>query len=100
MLKLMSILDIVIAKPGPATILELQRLNKKVIFTAPIGYQEYGNVDYLLKNPNFRYVGKEYCKLKKVIEELLNSDTVPYDDNMKDASDIGKRLVDLVNLKK
>lgn len=91
-LKYMSGSDITIAKPGPATVLELQKLGKKAIFTAPVGLQEYGNVDYLLKNPNFRFVGYKYRNIKEIVENLLSAEAVPYDDGMKDAEEIVNQI--------
>lgn len=77
-LDLFAVSDLVIAKPGPATLLEIERVGKKAIFTRPVGYQEWGNVDYLLKNPNFRYVGSKYSLMEKEIGGLLGKQVQPY----------------------
>lgn len=63
--------DIVVAKPGPATILEVELFKKKAVFTRRIGEQEIGNVDYLIRNPNFRYIDDDYSKLESTLNELL-----------------------------
>lgn len=88
MLKYMSGADVVIAKPGPAVVFELHKLGRKAIFTAPIGLQEYGNVDFLLTNPNFRFVGHKYRKIEKNIEELMSVKFIEYKDELKCAEDI------------
>lgn len=80
--------DVIIAKPGPATILEVEKVGKKAIFTYPVGYQEWGNVDYLLKNPNFRYVGKRFDLIPEHIEELLTIKTKKHQSLIKDSSAI------------
>lgn len=77
-LDLFAISDLVIAKPGPATLLEIEKMGKKAIFTRPVGYQEWGNVDYLLRNPNFVYVGNKYALMEKEIGGLLSKKVQPY----------------------
>lgn len=89
---LMEISDIVISKPGPATLLEIERLNKRAVFTEPVGYQEYGNVDYLKRNPNFVYVGKEYNRIPEEVENLLKKEIVPYKSNVLDINAIVERI--------
>ena len=83
-----SLADVIIAKPGANTVLEMEKLIKKVIFTDTVGYQEVGNVEYLKKNPNFVYVGKEYSRLAQEVENLLDQKTVFYDGGIKDAEAI------------
>ncbi len=63
--------EIIIGKPGPATILEIEIFNKKAILTRPVGQQEKGNVDYALDNKNFRYINENWDILDKTISELL-----------------------------
>lgn len=84
--------DIVVSKPGPATLLEIERLNKKAIFTKAIGYQEYGNVDYLKKNPNFVYIGKRYDQIPDDVKKLLQREVVPYKSSIKDINKIVERI--------
>lgn len=83
-----SLADVIIAKPGANTVLEMEKLMKKVIFTDTVGYQEVGNVEYLKKNPNFVYVGKEYSRLAQEVGNLLDQQTVFYDGGIKDAEAI------------
>ncbi|MEO6728791.1 MAG: glycosyltransferase [Candidatus Dojkabacteria bacterium] len=64
--------DIVIGKPGPATILEFEVFNKKAILTKKIGEQEIGNIAYAKSNPNFRYIGEDWSKLEETIMDLLD----------------------------
>lgn len=73
-----TISDLIIAKPGPATVLEIERFLKKAIFTKPIGYQEWGNVEYLERNPNFEFVGDHFDLIPKKIEELLKREKKEY----------------------
>ena len=87
-LDLFAISDVIIAKPGPATILEIEKVGKKAIFTYPVGYQEWGNIKYLLKNPNFKYVGKRFRLIPKYIEELLTLKTKKHQSLIKDSSAI------------
>lgn len=63
--------DIVVGKPGPATILELELLGKSAVLTADIGPQEAGNLTYALENPRFRYVGHDWRSLESSLEGLL-----------------------------
>lgn len=63
--------DIVVAKPGPATILEIELLGTRGVFTKAIGPQEVGNIPYILRNPNFRYIADDWSKLLPYVEELL-----------------------------
>lgn len=87
--------DIVVAKPGPATILEIESLNKKAIFSSPIGKQEFGNIDYLKENPNFRYYGQDFKKLKKYINELLEAPFVEFNrrDYLSETEIIVKKII-------
>ncbi len=63
--------DVVIAKPGPSTVLELEALGKKTILTGDLGPQEVGNVRYALSRPLVRYLGNDWRKLPGVLDELL-----------------------------
>ncbi len=69
-----NISEIVIGKPGPATILEFEVFNKKAILTKKIGEQEIGNIAYSKSNPNFRYIGEDWSKLEDTIKELLEKE--------------------------
>lgn len=91
-LDLFAISDVIIAKPGPATILEIEKVGKKAIFTRPVGYQEWGNVEYLLKNPNFRYVERKYNQRPELIEELMSEKTKKHQSPIKDSSAIVEYL--------
>lgn len=97
MLNFLTASDIIIAKTGPATILEIEGLNKKAIFTQPVGYQEWGNIDYLKKNPNFRFVGDKYQKLTEEIQALSSSKVSEYDGGIKNAKDIVNVIINRVS---
>ena len=84
--RLFAISDLVIAKPGPATVLELEKLGKKAIFTKPVGYQEFGNVKYLVKNPNFIYIGTNYGSALQEVKNLLEKENMPFNGGIKDAT--------------
>lgn len=93
--------DIVVTKPGPATILEVELFNKQAILTRKIGWQETGNVTYALENPNFRYIADNWQQLKVVAEELL---LVNPPQNAKierrqfdEAEQIARKLIELIN---
>lgn len=73
-----SISDLVIGKPGPNTIVELELFEKKAIFTKVVGEQEKGNVWYIKNNPNFRYIGDNHSVLVSKIEELMSQDYIKY----------------------
>lgn len=64
--------DIIVGKPGPATILEIELFDKKAVLTRKIGEQEIGNIDYAVRNPKFRYIGDDGKKLESAVFELLN----------------------------
>jgi UDP-N-acetylglucosamine:LPS N-acetylglucosamine transferase len=68
--------DLIISKPGPASILEIEALGKKALFTRKVGFQEIGNVNYLLKNPNFRHLGRNLKYLRRYLEILLTSEYI------------------------
>lgn len=84
--RIFAISDLVIAKPGPATVLELEKLGKKAIFTKPVGYQEFGNVKYLVKNPNFIYIGTNYGSALQEVKNLLEKENMPFNGSIKDAT--------------
>jgi|GEM_PF-5444032 len=48
--------DLIIAKPGPATILEIEIMQKKCLLLSPVGEQEKGNINFARLNPNFLYI--------------------------------------------
>jgi len=66
--------DLIVSKPGPASILEIELLKKKCILTHQVGRQEDGNIDFALRNPHFRYIGSDYGKLIPTIREMLEMD--------------------------
>lgn len=92
-LKLFSISDLIISKTGPATILEIERLNKKAIFTEPPVIQEFGNVEYLKKNSNFTYIGNEYSNIAEVVEEQLKKEVIPYESEIQDADALAEYIL-------
>lgn len=63
--------DIVVGKPGPASILEMMLFDKKAILTRRIGAQEKWNVEYALRNPKFRYIEENWNILNDTVNELL-----------------------------
>ena len=70
--------DIVVGKPGPATILEVELFGKKAVLTRRVGVQENGNVGFALRNPNFRSIGGRWHLLKRTVDELLIQPPVAY----------------------
>lgn len=70
-----SAVDIVIGKPGPNTIVELELFKKKAIFTKVVGEQEKGNIEYIKRDPNFEYVGENVSDIESKIDELLSRNT-------------------------
>jgi processive 1,2-diacylglycerol beta-glucosyltransferase len=89
--------DIVIAKPGPATVLEVEGLKKKAIFTYPVGYQEWGNVDYLIRNPNFRYIGRDFSNIEEVIADLMSSEYEDYSGGILKSKEIVNTILENIN---
>lgn len=55
LIDLMAAADVVVTKPGPATILELELLKRRTLLVGDIGPQEHGNIAYALENPYFRH---------------------------------------------
>jgi UDP-N-acetylglucosamine:LPS N-acetylglucosamine transferase len=97
--RLMQASDVVIAKPGTTTILELLSLGKKVILTRDLGPQEQGNIRYALKRPNVRYIGSAWRQLPSTIDELLNlPDSAPAPHAGADADTIADALAHLLGL--
>lgn len=94
-LKLFVISDLIISKTGPATVLEIEKVNKKAIFTEPPVIQEYGNVEYIKDNPNFSYIGANYEQLSELVERMLVKDTIKYQSEIKDANSIAKIILKL-----
>lgn len=76
---LMSKADLVVAKPGPATILELEILKAKVLFTPAVGPQEEGNVPFLKHNPNFKYISHEKMSFEELVEHTLQKEYMEYE---------------------
>ncbi|MDY0097493.1 MAG: glycosyltransferase, partial [Candidatus Dojkabacteria bacterium] len=89
--------DIVIAKPGPATVLEVEGLKKKAIFTYPVGYQEWGNVDYLTKNPNFKYIGRDFTNIEHTIDSLLSFEYENYSGEIHNSKGIVNTILEDIN---
>jgi processive 1,2-diacylglycerol beta-glucosyltransferase len=65
--------DLVIAKPGATTVIELIMFNKSVIFTKPLGVHEDGNLDYALDNLNATALPKIEADILPAVEDLLAS---------------------------
>lgn len=63
--------DVVISKPGPSTILELEAVGTKTILTGDLGPQEVGNVRFALARPLVRHIGNDWRKLPAALDELL-----------------------------
>ncbi|MBN2351187.1 MAG: hypothetical protein JXD23_01365 [Spirochaetales bacterium] len=72
--------DLIVAKPGPATILEIELFQKKAVLTKRVGIQESGNAEFALQNPNIRSIGRRWWRLKKTVDRLLNAEFVPFKD--------------------
>jgi processive 1,2-diacylglycerol beta-glucosyltransferase len=89
--------DIVIAKPGPATVLEVEGLKKKAIFTYPVGYQEWGNVDYLIRNPNFKYIGRDFTNIQEIIDSLLSFEYENYSGEIHNSKGIVNTILEEIN---
>lgn len=70
--------DIVVGKPGPATIIEAELFQKKTVLTKRIGIQEKGNAEYAKKNPNFSYIGPRWWLLKRELDRLLELEPQPF----------------------
>ena len=63
--------DVVISKPGPSTVLELEALGTKTILTGDLGPQEVGNVRYALARPLVRHIGNDWRRLPQALDDLL-----------------------------
>lgn len=90
--------DVVVAKPGPSTILELEALAKRTILTGDLGPQEVGNVRYALTRPLVRHIGRDWRRLPAAIDELLaepEHDVAPRRRH-DEAATIAEHLVDLL----
>lgn len=68
-----ALADLVIAKPGASTVMEMELLSKRCLLTSPAGPQENGNVEYALQSPNFRYIGRSSRHFDTIIEDMLVS---------------------------
>ena len=65
--------DIIFAKPGANTVMEILVVANKAILSKHIGEQERGNVSYALKSPKVRYIKRSMGKLKRTIDALLKA---------------------------
>jgi UDP-N-acetylglucosamine:LPS N-acetylglucosamine transferase len=73
--------DVIVTKPGPATILEIELFQKKAVLTKRVGIQESGNAEFALRNnPNIRSIGGRWWRLKKTVDRLLEEPLVPFRD--------------------
>jgi UDP-N-acetylglucosamine:LPS N-acetylglucosamine transferase len=64
--------DVVVAKPGATTIIELIHFQKSVIFTKPLGFHEKGNLRYALEHLNAKSLPKQSKEIVGLIESLLD----------------------------
>lgn len=87
-LDLMAVVDVVISKLGSVSVVEIEKLNKKAIFTRPIGHQEYGNVEYIKRNKNFVFVGRDTERIGEEIAKLLKREIAPTTAHIWDAKSI------------
>lgn len=71
-----SVADLVIAKPGASTVMEMELLEKRCLLTFPAGPQEKGNLQYALQNPNFLHIGSSTSGVDALIEEVLSTSSV------------------------
>jgi processive 1,2-diacylglycerol beta-glucosyltransferase len=94
--------DIVVGKPGPATILEVELFRKKAVLTKRVGIQEKGNARYAVRNPNFRSIGGRWHLLKRTVDDLLRHDFTPYRGrrSFKESETIVREIVELMERKK
>ncbi|HEQ72198.1 MAG TPA: hypothetical protein ENN69_06895 [Spirochaetia bacterium] len=69
--------DVIVGKPGPATIIEVELFRKKAVLTKRVGIQEKGNAKFAVRNPNFKSIGARWWQLKKNVRELLDQKEVP-----------------------
>jgi len=92
-LDLMAVVDVVISKLGSVSVVEIEKLNKKAIFTRPIGHQEYGNVEYIKRNKNFVFVGRDTERIGEEIERLLKRDIAPTTAHIQNASAIAEYVL-------
>lgn len=92
-LDLMAVVDVVISKLGSVSVVEIEKLNKKAIFTRPIGHQEYGNVEYIKRNKNFVFVGRDTGRIGEEIERLLKRDIAPTTAHIQNASAIAEYVL-------
>lgn len=87
-LDLIAISDIVISKFGSVSVVEIEELNKKALFTRPVGYQEYGNIEYVKRNDNFVYIGRNLRYIREEIADLFYNDLAPSTAHIKNAKEI------------
>ncbi|MFW5703157.1 MAG: MGDG synthase family glycosyltransferase [Candidatus Dojkabacteria bacterium] len=67
----LNLADVIVTKPGPATILEIELFQKPAVLTRPVGHQEQGNIRYALENPNLVRVGESFNNIEEIISNLL-----------------------------
>lgn len=92
-LDLIAIADVVISKFGSVSVVEIEEMNKKTIFTKPVGYQEYGNVEYIKRNRNFVFVGNNYRQVVIEIESFLIEDYEPSTAHIQNANAIAEYIL-------
>lgn len=71
--ELMSISDILISKPGPATIWEAVSKELPIIVSAKMPRQEQPNVDFV-RNSGFGYIEKRPKKIINILKRLINNE--------------------------
>ncbi len=91
--------EIIISKPGPATVLEIQLFNKKAIITKPIGEQEKGNIDLALESNKFKYIGNNWDLLNSSLDYLRNLEVeeVSIGRSFDESEIIVKRILELLD---
>jgi len=92
----LNLSDLIISKPGPATILEIELFAKKSILTRYIGLQEVGNISYALRNPRFRYIGSDWNRLQSTIDEIIHTKPNEVNGSERRSFDECKQIVDRI----
>ncbi len=68
-----NVCDVIISKPSSATIIEAELFEKLGIWTRNIGEHDAGNIDYIKRNPRFRYINSSYDNIGEILSDLLSS---------------------------
>ncbi len=65
--------DVIVSKPSSATIIEAELFEKLGIWTKNIGEQDAGNIEYVKRNPRFKYLNSNWDDISTVLSDLLSS---------------------------